>query len=302
MALVRVLRTSAATLTHTFYVDETPTDTSAPPTMSVARLDGTVVATGTASHGATGVYTWVLPGGPAAPASATWQLDTLIVSWTGTLGGALITVTDDVEVCGGFYFGLAEARASDTSLADPVKYTTAMLAQKRIQVEQEAEKIMRRAWVPRFARHLLDGTGTADLRTYDQDLRVLRAVSLSWVTGQPLTPLAGQPLTGIVVKPDGVLTRPAGIPWPRGVGNVLVEYEYGPDSPPEEVRQAGMTRLRSRLNVNRSTIPDRVSSYTTSDGVTANTFRLTQPGKWSTGIPEVDAVYQRWEAAPGGFA
>jgi hypothetical protein len=305
VALTRVLKTAGATLSRTVYVDETKTDVTGNMTVTVTRRDGTVVAAQSAivaSHGTTGVYTYNLPGGPTPATSATWQLDALTVTWTGILAGSAVSLTDDVEVVGGFYFGLAEARGSDASLADPVKYPTATLARTRVQVEQEAEEIMQRAWVPRFRRVLLDGTGTSSLVAPDANIRTLRSAAWSWVTGQALVPVTGSNLSAIVVGGNSVLTQPYGLPWPIGTGNVLLEYEYGEDQPPEEIRQAAMTRLRSRCNVNRSTIPDRVSSYTTSDGVTANTFRLSMPGAWSTGIPEVDAVYARWSSAPGGFA
>src|SRR5438128_3225201 len=121
MSLIRVLRSAAAVLTRVTYVDETPTDMTAPPTVTVIRPDGTVVNSGTAAHpGPAGTYTYTLPGGPSAPGSATWQLDWLTVTWTGILAGGTVTMTDTVESVGGYYFGLAEARASDNSLTDPV--------------------------------------------------------------------------------------------------------------------------------------------------------------------------------------
>jgi hypothetical protein len=302
MGLVRVLRTTAATLTHAFYVDETLTDLAAPPTVTVNRLDGTQVTTGTSTHTTTGVYTFTLPGGPSSPGSATYQLDYLVVTWAGTLAGAQITVTDEVEIVGGFYFGLAEARASDSSLADTVKYPTSLLALRRIQVEQEAEEIMERAWVPRFRRVSLPGTGRDVQPLQDMDIRTLRAASVAYLTGQTPQALTGSALSMIVVTAEGTLVRPANVPWPVGIGNVIVEYEYGRDFPPEGLRQAMLTRFRNRLNVTKSAIPDRVMSYTTSDGVSANTFRLSQPGQMTTGLPEVDAEYQRYASARGGFA
>jgi hypothetical protein len=294
VSLIRVLRTAAATLTRSFYVDETATDCTGSVTVAVTRLDGTAVASGTASHAGTGTYAYVLPGQA--------QLDALQVAWTGTLAGSPVTVTDDVEIVGGFFFGLAEARASDSALTDPVKFTTAGLAAARLYVEQECEAICFRAFVPRFRRVLLDGTGRDTLITPDVDLRVLRSASLSYITGGDKTALTGADLTRVVAAADGLLVRPSGLPWPYGRQTVLVEYEYGLDQPPEEVRQAGLKRLRTVLLARNSSIPDRVSSYTTSDGVSSNTYRLTQPGRRSTGIPDIDAVYQRYAAPPTGFA
>lgn len=302
MSLIRVQKTAAATLARTFYVDETPTDCSGAVAVAVTRLDGSSVASGTASHtGATGsgTYTYTLPGGPSSPASATWQLDTLQVAWTGNIGGATVTLTDTVEVVGGFFFGLAEARSSDTAISDPVKYPTSALSAARTQVEQECEAICFRAFVPRFRRTTVNGTGRDTVVVPDQDLRALRAASISYITGGDLQTLTSTDLARTVPGPDGTLTRQFGLPWPYGRGNVLVEYEYGLDMPAEELRQAAMKRLRSVLTAKSSGVPDRVSSYTTQEGAT---YRVTQPGRRSTGIPDIDAVYMRYAAPPTGFA
>jgi hypothetical protein len=221
------------------------------------------------------------------------------VTWAGTIGSALVSLTDTVEVVGGFYFGLAEARASDNALTDPVKYTTAMLAAARIQVEQEIDEICYRAFVPRFRRVALDGTGTDTISTPDPDLRTLRAASIAYLTGGDLQALTGSYLTRVVPVADGLLVRQYGLPWPFGTGNAVVEYEYGLDAPPEELRQAGMKRMRSVLTSRNSGVPDRASSYTTQEG---STYRLTLPGRRSTGIPDIDAVYMRYAALSAGFA
>lgn len=284
MSVIRVLRTAAATLTRTLFVDETATDASGPVTVSVSRTaDGAVVAAGTASHGTTGVYTYILPGGPAAPSSATWQLDELTVMWTGTVAGATVSLYDEAEVVGGYLFGLAEARASDASLADLSKYPTSALAACRVEVEQECERICRRAFVPRFGRDILSGDGGPRLGAKRSELRVLRAVSVSGVAWSALD------VAAVGLSEHGVLTRPGGAPWPAGVQNVVVEYEHGWDRPPEMIRTAAKLRLRSKLNAARSGIPDRASSYTSSEGAV---FRLSMPGPESTGIPEVDGPYQ----------
>lgn len=294
MSLIRVLKTAAATLTRTFYVDETATDLADPPTVTVKRLDGTPVVTGTAVDApGSGVYTYTLPGGPAAPTSATWQLDELVVSWTGTLAGAVVTLTDIVEVVGGYFFGLAEARASDNTLNDPVKYPTALLADKRIEVEQECERICGRAFVPRFARATVDGAGTGTLLVPHRDVRAVRAVSIDG------TAVTGSALTAVKPTAAGTLERTDGARWPAGTRNVVVEVEHGLDAPPADLQNAAMRRLRSLLNATRSGIPDRASSFTVTDG---GTYRLAMPGRHKTGIPDVDAVYEAYSARLPGFS
>lgn len=289
MSTIRVLRTATTTLTQRVYVDETLTNASAGLSVTVRRLDGTIVAGPTAANNpSTGVYTYDLPGQA--------NLDHLDVSWVGTVGGGSVTLTDRVEVVGGYFFGLAEVRGSDSSLSDPVRYPTAMLAQKRLEVEMECERICGWAFVPRFGRFTVGGDGTNMLTLPVQKLRTIRSLTThSW----PDSPVVVTPLTNITFDSGGMVIRYDGGIFPYGTGTVTAEVEYGWDYPPEEIRDKGMFRLRSLVNLTRSGIPDRTSSYTTADGAT---YRLTLPSRGSTGIPEVDAVYCRYEAPPFGFA
>jgi hypothetical protein len=285
VSLIRVLKSAAATVARTMYVDEVATDFAAPPTYTVKRLDGTSLFSGTATDVAgTGNYSIALPGGPTFPASATWQLDTLVVAWTGSIGGAVITVTDTVEVVGGFFFGLAEVRAEFALSA--VTYPTATLAARRLEVEQRCEeKICRRAFVPRFARETLSGTDTDRLAVRWPELRVLRAVTVAGVAW------SAPDVAAVGLSAHGVLTRPGGAIWPAGSGNIIVEYEHGLDFPPEPVKSASMIHLRALLGRSKSGVPDRAASFTSGEG---GTYRLTLPGEESTGIPDVDAAYMAY--------
>jgi hypothetical protein len=289
VSVIRVLLTASAVLTRTVYVDETLTDASAGLAVTVTRLDGTVVAGPTAAtHGSTGVYTYTLPAQSA--------LDILEVEWVGLVGGATVTLTDRVEIVGGFLFGLAEARGSDSSLSDPLRYTTADLADKRMAVELECERICGWAFVPRFERVITSGDGSNVLPLPWQKMRTIRAISTRY---QPGATTIVTPLTDIALEPGGRIVRYDGGIFPAGTSNIVVEFEHGWDNPPEDLKDKAMYRLRSLLNLTRSGVPDRVSSYSTPDGAV---YRITLPTRGSTGIPEVDAVYSRYEAPPLGFA
>lgn len=290
MTLLRVLQTTQTTLSRTFTVDEAPTDAAAGVTVAVKRLDGTSVLTGSATHpGATGLYTFVLTGGPTSPASATWQLDTLTVDWTGSVGGATITVRDEVEVVGGFLFGIPELRAKYRGLADVNRYTTAALTAERIGVEQECERICRQAFVPRFAREVLSGRGTPYLGTGgvppNSMIRRVRAVSIAGVA------LSAPDVALIGFSDSGIFTRPGGAIWPAGVGNIVIEYEHGLDQPPEGIRSASMLRCRTRVLRPDSAVPDK-SAYTAEYG--GSVYRLVAPGAQTTGVPDVDGDYERY--------
>lgn len=294
---VRVARTRAATLRHTFEVDETPTDSTTTVAVAVTDANGANVASGNAvSAGAgTGTYTFALP--------AQAQLATLTVAWSATIEGAAVVETDVVEIVGGFVFSLAEGRASDRVLADTTKYTTADLLDARVEVEVELERITQRAFVPRYRRVVLDGTGSRDILLPDggddlvagillRGVRLpVRSATMAPRIGQSFTALTAPQLAALAVTRDGLLRRTDGNVWTEGLANIVLEYEYGSDAPPEDLKRAALVRFRSRLNIHHTGIPDRAMSYTATDG---GTYRLSMPGAASTGIPDVDAVYARY--------
>lgn len=275
MSLVRVQRTAQIQLTHRFEVDELLTDAGGAVSVETRRLDGTLVDSAVAGHLGQGVYSYTPP--------AQAQLDCLPVDWSGSFGGVTVVARDYVEIVGGFYFGIGEARSAHAGLKDANKYPLALLQEKRTTVECEADLISGRAFVPRFRRVQLDGTGGCDLATPDLDLRVLRAATI-WGTAMT----AGQ-LGQVKALSSGVLSWWGGY-WPVGRGNIIVEYEYGADFVPPTVHDMAILRMRSVVATTQSAIPDRATSYTVVDG---GVYRLSTPGAYSTGIPDVDAAYLR---------
>jgi hypothetical protein len=284
MSLIRILRTAQVTLTHTWYVDETPTDAAGSVTVTVKRLDGTTLASGTAAHPGVGQYTFTPP--------AQAQVETYTVDWAGSVAGVTVTARDIVEVVGGFLFGLAEARGKPPPL-DVTKYPTTLLASKRIEVEEECELICGQAFVPRFARVVLDGSGTDGLVLPTVNVRAVRAVSVAGTAWAPAE------VSALGASDSGVVWRPAGAAWPAGHGNVIMEFEHGMEYPPETIREAAMVRLRTRLNSTDTSVPYRAISWSAQDG---GVYRLSTPSRQRTGIPDVDAAYDRFPAGVGGFA
>ena len=283
MSLIRVLRTAQQTLTHQFRVDEQLTDAAGAVTVVVARLDGTQIGGSpfTADHPGEGTYSFALPGQP--------ELDTLTVDWSGTVAGAAVTVRDLVEVVGGFFFGLDEVRARHSLSA---AYTSAKLAETRVEVEQECERICGQEFVPRFFRVALDGNDRSCLLLPRAGIRALRAVSVGGTVYGP------EQLAGVWWSESGVLELPCGW-WPRGRRNVVVEIEAGMDYPPEPIRTAGMLRLKSLVDQPKSGVPSRAASFTVADG---GTYRLSLPTRERVGIPDVDGPYEKFTVDPGGFA
>lgn len=292
---MKILRTAAATLSHVFYTPgtETATDPTGTPTYAVVDAAGGAVTSGNATviGGGTGQVTAALAGQA--------QLGRLTVTWTGTVAGASLTETEVVDVVGGFFFTLAEARNSDVSLADTQKYTTDALAWARDATEAECELICDRSFVPRYVRQTLDGTGTSSLvlqgpgedRSF-RDFRTLRSLAVAPQVDETFVAFSTAELADVAVEFDGTMHRASGDIFTGGWRNVQAAYEYGLDAPiPADLKEAALIRFRTWLNLRRSGIPDRVTSYTAVDG---GSYRLALPGAYATGIPDVDAVYSRY--------
>lgn len=278
----RIVRGVPSTLSWQ-YVDEFGA-AAAPPgtvTIGVTKADGTVVvAAGTATAGSgSSPRTYTLP--------ATATLELLIVTWT-TAG---LTFTTLVDVVGSFYFTIAEARAIEPSLGDATKYPDTDLVRVRHEVEDELEYICDVAFVPHYRRMTLDGSGTGDLVLEDNQLRSVRSVR-TYSSATSYTSLTSTELADLDLDDDLVIHRPAGFVFDdTRRGNTVVEYEYGYDRPPTDLKRAAIRRLRSRLNLANSGVPDRATSFTVTDG---GTYRLDMPDSYKTGIPDVDAVYERY--------
>jgi len=286
VALFRVLVTTGVTVQHTFVVDGVATDATGTVTVVVKRLDGSAVGSAlTATKVATGRYSAVVPASTVLDA---WSLD-----WTATVSGSAVVVRDWVEHVGGFMFDITAAREAHRTQANPWnagKYSDALLVSKRIAVEQEAEAIAHTAFVPRYARVALDGSGTDSIVTPDMDLRAVRTVKVASRYGSSYVALTTAELAAVAPLGSGVLARDDGSIWPRGRRNVIAEYEYGQDVCPIEVADAGIMRLRYMVSSTRTSVPDRAISYTILEG---GVYRMAQAGKRSTGSPDIDAAYLR---------
>lgn len=279
------LKGAPITLTVTFGgSDGEPADPGTV-TIGVTKADGTtVVAAGTATTvGATGVRTYALA------ASATTALELLTATWTSSTHGVRTTL---VEVAGGYWFTVAQARERDEKLNDTTKYSSARIVAVRSEVEHEAEDITSRAWVPRYRRARVEGSGTCELVLPDVDLRSVRSVRVYESDNTTYTAFTAAELAAIEVTRWGTLIRRDGAWFTRGFTTVI-EYEYGVDAPPPDLRDAAITRLRHRLNAHRAGIPDRATSMQTDSG---QTYNIATPGLrgFVTGIPDVDVVYGRY--------
>lgn len=292
--LTRLVKTEPGTISTTFYVGETATAPTGTPTYTVTAADGVSVQTGSTTVNGTTV-SFTLAG--------ISTLELLTVVWTAVVSGSTRTQTDYVEIVGQRFFSEAQGRASDSSLSDTSKYTTADLTLALLEVEQECEAICDRAFTPQYARIVLDGTGTSEVLLEHPgvdrsmaDVRSIRSVTMAPRADDTFTAFTAGELAAVQVTEDMLLRRVDGAAWTEGLRNVVVELEYGLDAPPPDLRRAALVRFRSRLNIHKSGVPDRAISWSADGG---GTYRIDLPDAFKTGIPEVDGPYSRYSRRQG---
>jgi hypothetical protein len=273
--LTRVQVDTPYVLTRVFTVDDAPADAAGTVTVTVRRLDGTLVETVDAGHpGPVGAYTYTSAGRNV--------LDALSIEWAGVWAGANVKARDAVEIVGGFMFEVADARNRLGGLA---KYSTATILDRRNVVEQEADRVAGHAFVPRFKRVKLSVPLYADgcrLALPSTEVRTVRAVTEDGTAWSP-----AQLAATTLIADAGVLYG-EGVFFP-GVGRYVVEYEHGLDGWDPTVREVAIQRLKYWLGAAASQIPPNALSFTVQDG---GVYRLSQPGRQSTGDLAVDAVYR----------
>jgi hypothetical protein len=250
-------------------------------TVDVVRADGSAVVSDLATtalaapdwtHTATLTATQV--GSSPDQLTATWKTGSTVLGRTV------------VDVAGGLYWTIAEARQSDPILTDRTKYSDQAIAETRIIVEREAERICGVAFVPRYRSVTLDGTGDRTLVLPDAQIRSVVSAS---VDGTALT--AGE-LASLRIGPDRTVTRDDSTAWVRGPQNVTIAYTHGFTMPPPDLVDAALWRMLDLLQTPmRTRTLDRATRMTVETGAT---YDLSMPGALTTGIPHVDAVYARY--------
>ena len=286
----RILRAVAATLTwQPVDSDGSPAAAGGTVTVDVTRSDGTILATGAATTGSDpGPRSYTLA------AANNLLLDYLTVTWKV---GATAVATTYVEVVGGYYASIADIRAADPTVTD-TKYPDELVLRARWETEVEFEAACNVAFVPRFARARYSGKGRPILPLNRAMLRSVRAIRYYTDATTFTAELAGN-IAAIPADAGGIARFTNGVSsFPQGVANVVMDTEHGFDRPPADIRQAFFARVRSRLGMAKSGIPDRATTYAPVEG---GTFGLATPSAswWETGLPEVDTVLRRYQMMLG---
>lgn len=281
----RIVRGRSATLYKTFYADGVAADPTGTPTVTVTRLsDGSTVTTGAVTN-EVAAGTWSV----TLPSTSNLLLDTLTVDWSATVGGDPQEYLDVVEVAGGTFFTLAEARAV-TPLNDETKYTDAAIVAMRTLVEDEMEQACGVAFVPRFTQQTVDGGGGRSLLLRPTTTAV-RSVALDG------TAYTVDELSALSMSTAGSVYSASRV-WAEGYSNYLVGFEHGYREPPPGVKRAALLLAKMWLVGQRSPIDDRAATFANAEG---GTYSLVVPGRNGStfGHPDVDSVVDRYSLHTG---
>jgi hypothetical protein len=273
-------RGAATSVTATLPGADGEPETGLTVTVTIETADGTDLYTDTAAtDNGDGTYS------KAVTASDLSSLNLLTATWKVSSVTRVVTTH---EVVSGFYFSASELAAVEHGRA-PELDTTAFAALRR-EVEAEAEDICGVAFVRRYARRTLDGTGTARLFLPDAEPKTIRSVRV-YSDATTFTSFTADEIAAIDKSPSGKIERLDGSTFTAGCRNIVIEYEHGYDLPPGDLKRAALRRARTRSNSATSGVPDRATAITAENGAT---YRLHMPGERATGDPEVDAVYDRY--------
>lgn len=280
--LTRIAQNTQHTLAIDLEVDGEPTAATGDVTIEVLRADGTELTSGTASPRVDpGRYEYTLT--PAQTA----ELNFLEARWTATLDGAEQIFTTWHEIVGGHIVSIADMRRFEP-LDDEATYQVEDLIRARDLASYALERACNRGFTTHYAREIVQPSTTSYLPLRGRVIRSAQSVTV----GE--TALTDDEIASVFAHRAGYLYRSAA--W-RGSSNVTVEYLHG-----EQVADPNVARAicliaaeilyADALDGEGSAIPDRATSISSEAG----TFSLITPGVGSAafGLPEVNAVVQRW--------
>lgn len=273
--MLKILKGVPATLPVGVEGEDGPLTLDAPPSVTVKDADGAVTASGTAS-GTAGAYSLSIP--------AQSRLGRRTVTVSGLLSGVAVSASYPLEVVGGFLYSIPQLRGFDAAL-DVDRYSDVDVKRVRAYVDDEFRMITNRAFTRRATVETVPlFSGRFYLENFDPS-RVVAAT-----------------VDGTAVDASTITLETSGEGYYSGGcdGSLTIEYEYGFETVPEDVRRAAMLRGRTVLYDRDSGIPDRATSF----NVDGAQFSLATAGRagYETGVPEVDAILARYRIKPPGVA
>jgi hypothetical protein len=227
-------------------------------TVTVARADGTALATDAATVGSgTGARSFVLTVAQIA------TLDRLTVTWK--VAGTTVATTS-AQVVGGHYFTNAEALQQEEALAR-LQTDPAAMHRLRGEVEQFLEDCTRQSWVPAYDYDILPASAHTGLVLPHPVLRRVRSVDFLNSDGTVASSLTVGECASVPRHDGGVAYRQAG--WCGGT-HVRIGYEHGHDAPRPSLKRAAITLTRMvYARPKGSVVPSNATNFVSEMGWSA---------------------------------
>lgn len=199
-------------------------------------------------------------------------------------------------------FTTAEARAfNGGQLQDPVSFPTADITTAEARIQAEFTRLCGVAFVATSTTEALDGVYSDTIRVnLHNPLREMpqRAISVTAaaIDGVALT---ATELADLACYPSGKVIRKTLGYW-YGASpnrrNVSITYSHGYATVPPDITRAALIVACAQL------VPTDISARATSYSDGMMTYQLTYAGSWPHpfGIPEVDAILERFRENAGG--
>ena len=264
-----ILRSTPATLQLNVYSGGTLTDLAANPTLVVTDGNGATVSSGAVSKpgapDAVGVYRSVLPGQA--------DLKVLDAAWTGTLAGNPVIFNQQYEIVGSLLFTEAEARAEQVvggiAPLTAAKYSDEVIAHWRSVIGDIFESRLKRGVFRRYCRLELVGSGTELDLSYGYP-RTSTGASLNrpgriW----DIARIISATVDGTAQTVGDITISGYKLKHTSWSGDVVVEYEYGPDPVDAEIHQRALDMMLA--NAAPGGFPSTATSISNEDG----TFSIT---------------------------
>jgi hypothetical protein len=283
--VTRIVRGSTGFVRSPLFVDASgdPVDLDDPPTVTVTRSDGTVLAAPSVDAAQHGVWTATF-----TATGHTDELDVLDVVWAGEASGVELTHRQQVAVVDRRLIAPAALRQM-RSLESSDKWPVWLLDDAVEHLEDLVEDWCQVSFVRRVAVHRMvqrDGSVSRVIVGH----RPVRAIKWLTVDGD------AEDVADWVADESGVLVPVAGAPSGRVI-DVAVEYGY--DQPPQDLVTEGARWCREKILHVEVTSPSQAISET-QDG---RTIRYSTPDPRMgrpTGSLDLDAVLKRVaERVPG---
>lgn len=276
-----VLRANPATVSATFYDTAGVVVDPGVVTVTITRLDGSVVVADAATTGiGATARSYVLT------AAQTETLDTLSVVFTSA--SLSQRVTETVEVIGALLFTIDEARVFEGAvLASTTTYPTATIEEARARIMEQFETICGVSFVPRYRLDVFGGDGRSTLTLSRMRVTGIRSVEARASGGVTWTAYSADDLADLSVNEWGELVRETRGVFVSGRRNLRVGYEYGYTTPPHDIKRAALQTLKYEL------VASNVDPRAISISGDMTTTQLWTPGLSGRGtaihpLPEVD--------------